>query len=249
MLPEPRIYVPEPGEDVVRIRTSERSLFKRCRRLWGWLSPVRLGLQVREAPDYFWYGTGFHFAMEDFHGYNRYGHAGKAFLAYVEACKQSNQLPSTWRDFEPLGLGMLSYYSDHWLRNRDVKQTLYVDGKPQVEVNASIDLGLRDHKGRRVVYDFTIDRVVMDDEGLLWVVEYKTAKAFRLYHFDLDEQITSYSWCGQILYGRPIAGTIYMQFKKAVPVFPRILASGEISVDKSQHTTAALYSRDRKSVV
>jgi hypothetical protein len=233
----------DPDEEVILLRTSDRSLFRRCRRLWGWISHLKMGLQVREQADYLWFGTGIHFALEDFHGYNVYGHAGRAFLAYVEASRRADNLPGTWQEHVVLGLGMMSYYSDYWLVHRDPLQTLWIDGVPQVEVNTQIDLGVRDKRGRRILYGLTMDRMLQDEHDQLWICEYKTAKQFREYHFDFDEQITSYAWGATKLYQQKIAGVVYMQFKKQVPQLPRVLSTGEISVDKRQPTTAALYTK------
>jgi hypothetical protein len=232
--------IEDPDEMVIAVRTSDRYTFKRCRRLWGWISHLKLGLQLREEPIYFWFGTGFHWALEDFHGYNQYGHAGKAFLAYVEGCKQCGELPPGWEEHVPLGLGMLSYYSDYWLRNRSPLETLWLDGVPQVEVNCQIDLGVR-YKGHRVVYGITLDRMTRDEHGGYWIHEYKTAKNFSLYHFELDEQITAYCWGAQKVYGELPQGVVYLQYRKTLPRYPKILAKGEISTDKRQPTTAPLF--------
>ena len=49
----------EPGS--LGIHTSDRALFKRCRRKWAWSSPVRRGLvPVGESPTPLWFGSGFH---------------------------------------------------------------------------------------------------------------------------------------------------------------------------------------------
>lgn len=228
------------GEEVIVVRTSDRMLFKRCRRLWGWTSHMKMALSLKEEADYFWFGSAMHYALEDYHGSNWYGHPGKAFLAFVEATRTINTAPPTASELVPIGLGMMCYYADYWLSTRQPLRTLYVKKVPQVEINALIDLGIKDG-GKRVVYGLTIDRMVEDADGLLWVVEYKSAKAFRVYHYDTDEQVTAYCWGAQQMYGRPIAGTYYYQFKKDIPSFPRILSNGSISCDARQPTTAALY--------
>jgi hypothetical protein len=229
------------GEEVVVVRTSDRLNFKFCRRLWGWTSHLKMGLQLKEQADYFWFGSGIHYALEDFHGYNVYGHPGKAFLAYIEGHRQVNGLPATWEEFVLLGTGMMSYYHDYWLKNRQPYQTLFIDGVPQVEVNAFFDLGVRDKYGRRVLYGLTLDRVAIDEYEQLWLCEYKTAKQYRTFHYETDEQVTAYCWGVWKLYGRPVAGTMYYQFKKALPILPRILSDGSVSTDSRQPTTAALY--------
>lgn len=228
--------------DLIVIRTSDRMAFKRCRRLWGWTSHLRMGLRIREEADYFWFGSGIHFALEDYHGYNVYGHPGKAFLAYVEATRKAGRAPATWNDLTPVGVGMASYYADFWLQSsgRDPLETLTIDGVPQVEVNGFIDLGIK-WQNKRVVYGFTLDRLTVDADGGIWVVEYKTAKAFQVLHFDTDEQCTAYCWAGSKMYGLPVQGVWYYQLKKVVPALPRILSTGKISTDPKQQTSSALY--------
>jgi hypothetical protein len=225
------------------LRTSDRILFRKCRRLWGWTSHLRQGRTFTENADYLWFGTGVHYALEDYHGLNFYGHPAKAFLAYVTASETAGILPGTWREHLDLGLALMSYYADHWLAHRPSFDTYEVDGIPQVEVNGAVDLGVRTKDGRRVMYGFTMDRIVIDELERLWIVEYKTAKQIRLQHFDVDEQITSYCWSAWKLYGRPVAGVIYVQFRKNIPVLPKVLATGRVSTDIRQSTTAALYKR------
>lgn len=237
--------VGDDGEELIVVRTSDRMLFKRCRRLWGWMSHLKMGLSIKEEADYFWFGSGMHYALEDYHGYNYYGHPGRAFLAYAEATRAIGKLPSTYSDLMPVGLGMMCYYADYWLGTREPLHTYFVKNVPQVEINALIDLGVK-HHGCRVVYGLTIDRMVIDPEGQLWVAEYKSAKAFRVFHYDTDEQITAYCWGAHKIYNQPIAGIKYYQFKKDIPQFPRILSNGSISCDARQPTTAALY---RKTLV
>lgn len=224
-------------------RTSDRILFKRCRRLWGWMSVNAQGRKMRSEADYFWFGTGMHFALEDFHGLNYYTHPAIAFKAYILATQAAGTIPPNWRDHELIAMGMMSYYAEMFLRNRDPLETYVHNGEPQCEVNARIDLGYKDALGRKLLYGFTLDRVIVDEYGRLWIVEYKSAKVFRLHHFDVDDQITAYCWAAWRYYGIPVAGVIYQQHKKAVPGMPKILSTGKISHDQRQSTTAALYGK------
>lgn len=228
------------GEELVVVRTSDRMLFKKCRRLWGWTSHMKMGLTIKEQADYFWFGTGLHYALEDYHGANVYGHPGRAFQAYTAATRIAGCAPATWNDLLPTGLGIMCYYADYWLKSRDPFGTFVFEGQPQLEAHGYIDLGAK-KDGRRVVYGFTIDRMIEDEHGQIWVGEYKSAKAFRTFHYDTDEQCTAYCWAANRLYRRDIAGVYYYQFKKTVPQLPKILAAGGISTDPRQPTTGALY--------
>lgn len=225
------------------LRTSDRILFKRCRRLWGWLSHNRQGRTIRENADYFWFGTGMHFALEDYHGLNLYGHPATAIQAYVDASAKAGILPGTWQELRLLGINMMEYYANYWLAHRSPLTTYCVDGIPQVEVNGAIDLGIQTPDGRPVWYGFTIDRIIIDEHGDLWVVEYKSAKKIQEYHLDVDDQITSYAWAAWRLYGRKVAGIVYQQHRKCVPQLPKVLATGKVSTDTRQSTSAAMYKR------
>lgn len=225
------------------LRTSDRILFKRCRRLWGWMSHLRQGRSLNENADYLWFGTGVHFALEDYHGLNLYGHPANAFLAFVMASQRVATIPGTWLEHQQLGLSLMSYYADHWLKHRPALDTYAPDGIPQVEVNGAIDLGVRTRDDRRVLYGFTLDRVIIDDWGRLWIVEYKTAKQIRELHLDVDEQITAYCWAAWKLYGVIVAGVVYQQFRKNIPTLPKVLATGKVSTDARQQTSAALYAK------
>jgi hypothetical protein len=224
-----------------RIRTSERTLFRRCRRLWAWQSQNRFNRTISGTVDHFWFGTGVHFALEDYHGYNFYGTPDTAFLAYVNATSEVGIVPATLSELRDMGIGLLQYYHTYWLRNRTALETYWVDDKPQVEVRFDIELPIKDYLGRPVVYHGTLDRVAADEYGRLWVVEYKTAKQFQVYHFDVDDQITSYCWAAHCIYQKPVAGVIYMQYRKKLPEYPHILANGKVSVNKTQNTTAIMY--------
>ena len=225
------------------LRTSDRMLFKRCRRLWGWLSHLQQGRVLSESADYLWFGTGIHYALEDYHGLNLYEHPALAFMAYVHASRQAQILPGTWMEHQQLGVALMCYYLEQWLARRDPLTTFEKDGIPQVEVNGVVDLEMKTPDGRDILYGFTLDRIVIDEHKRLWIVEYKTAKAIKIFNLDVDEQITAYCWAAWKLYGIPVAGVIYQQFRKNIPTLPKILATGKVSIDPKQHTSAALYAK------
>ncbi|KKL22034.1 hypothetical protein LCGC14_2439470, partial [marine sediment metagenome] len=141
-----------------------------------------------------------------------------------------------------LAAAMLDYYPQ-WIRSRPKYETLWVDGVPQVEVEAEIELPFdaTPYGYDRVVYQVTFDRIATDEWGGLWIIEYKTAKAFEIRHFMTDQQVSSYSWAGQVVYDRPVMGVVYQQHKKVIPVGPRILAAGKISTASNMLTSHRLY--------
>lgn len=229
------------------IRNSDRHLFRRCRRRWAWSSHLKQNLRLNSLASPLWFGSGVHFALEDFHGDKAYPTIVDAFLAYVEATKKQNRkgLPGDWPELSKLGEGMLNYYVNDWLVNRPSYRTFVWKGVPQVEVNFRIEIPWPQGKFGydRVIYSGTIDRVVIDDDGFLWFLEYKTAKVIQTLHLALDPQVSSYVWAGDHLYpGYQVAGVIYQQHRKTVPKPPEFTRSG-FSTDARQLTTYQEYGK------
>lgn len=225
------------------IRTSDRISFKNCRRRWGWNSHLRHNLGPKQNAAPLWFGSGMHFALEDYHGYNRFGSPAVAFDAYVKATKEYDfkNLPEEWEELVPLGQDMMNYYVE-WLSHRESLKTYWVDGVPQVEVNFRFKIPLDAELLQRygydeAVYSGTIDRVCIDEEtDMLWFMDYKSAKVIQTLHYQTDPQVTAYMWAGPYIYDKPIGGFIYQQHLKGVPKPGRILKNGTVSVAKDQLT-------------
>lgn len=225
----------------VDIRTHHRIEFRRCRRRWGFKGGLIQNKGEIEPSIYLWMGTGFHFALEDYHGFKKFPTAAGAFAAYTDACRRTPgyQMPDDWKEGQELAEGMLDYY-EVWMVGRDPLPTLWIDGIPQCEVRFRIPLPI-DHPKYEIYARGTLDRVCIDEHGRLWIVEYKTAKRFETGHFDTDPQCNTYAWAGKVVYDRPVAGVIYQQHFKAIPEKPEFLKSGSFSCNKNQHTSHRLY--------
>ncbi len=227
------------------IRTSDRQAFKRCRRKWNWGSGLRQNLAISDNPSYFWLGSGGHFALEDYHGYNTYQHPVEAFRAYVDACRSFHAktkygLPDDWEEQSTLCEGILEHYLT-WSKNRDTLKTVWINGVPQVEITCHIPLPIEPPEGYdKVVYQMTLDRLVdIDDE--YWIQDWKFYKSFSQGSLELDPQMTAYTWGANTIYEKPIAGAILHEFRKQIPNLPKILASGKLSLAQNQKTTHGLY--------
>ncbi len=233
---------------IAYIRTSDRSTFRRCRRLWGWTSHLRQNLRIRGySATPLWLGTGVHFALEDYHGYNVYGSPAAALRVYAEACRKAPNyaIPDDWKEALELGVAMMEHYII-WLETRDPLPTFIFNGHPQVEVRAEVPIELPEKFKEfysALIYRVTLDRVAIDEYERLWIVEYKTAAQVRTDHLPTDGQVTAYSWLASVMYGQEIAGVIYQQHRKDIPNEARILASGKISTAKQQKTTASNYKK------
>lgn len=140
------------------VRTSERRVFRRCLRKWGFQSSKRRNLQRKgtEQNIKFWFGAGIHFAMEDYFGYNRFGDPVKAFQAYYAAFPAYDR-PEGADEHYYLGLGMLEYFREWYPKHNQVYgfETVWLmpDGtevepgtpgaRPLVEESFLLDLGLK----------------------------------------------------------------------------------------------------------
>jgi hypothetical protein len=238
------------------IRTSDRIAFKQCRRKWAWSSHLKQNLGSKHLAGPLWFGSAIHYALEDFHGYNQFGHPRDAFRAYCVATSKQHlrDLPGDAMELFGLGTAMMEYYVDHWLTRRKLDETYWEDGIPQVEVNFEIPVPLDENPHLAeyaralgadcVLYRGTIDRVAVDANGDLWIVEYKTAKRAEHLHYQTDPQVTTYVWAASHVYDRPIAGVVYLQFVKNLPEPPRILSTtGKISTASNLVTSAPLYEK------
>lgn len=240
------------GQRIAVIRTSDRGQFRACRRRWNWTSAMRQNLRPVEQAGALWFGTGIHHALEDYHGGGDYEFPEHAFDAYVQATRQTQGedyiLPPDHDDLLKMGYKMMEYYRKIWLKNRSPLKTFVWNGVPQVEVNFIVEVPFPlkefgyDKWWDKVVYAGTIDRVVVDEHGNLWLVDYKTAAKLTGSHLNNDPQVCTYSWLASKYYGGlPIAGFIYWQFLKKVPKIPKPLKSKKISTAKNQRVSAELY--------
>lgn len=124
------------------LHTHDSISWKRCRRKWFFSSPFSMHLQPKPAAlgvnPHLWFGSGFHWAMEDYYGKRKFPTALKAFEAYVNAFKPA-ELPADIDSLIALGNDMLSYATD-WMDQNKTWKTVYVDGEPLVEVPFSLVL-------------------------------------------------------------------------------------------------------------
>lgn len=112
------------------IRTSDRRVFRRCLRKWSFQSSLkgnwkRMGTEQNIN---FWFGSAIHFAMEDYHGENKFGDPRRAFWAYYQSFPK-DEIPAAADAMYELGIAMLSYYLTWYARHNDVTgfQTAWVN--------------------------------------------------------------------------------------------------------------------------
>lgn len=245
------------GRRAAIMRTSDRIQFRSCRRRWAWQSHMKANLTPYDQPAPLWFGSAFHYALEDFHGYKRFKTAAAAFTAFCYATAQNTkrEIPPEANELLELGRNMLQYYENDWLSIRHADQTYWEDGIPQVEVNFEIPIPInaiddpllwsymQEQEIDVVLYRGTFDGICIDENGNLWVREYKTAKRAEANHFLVDPQITAYLWAAAQLYDRPVVGVIYHQFVKKIAKVPQPGSNGQLSTAMNLTTSQVLYKK------
>jgi hypothetical protein len=234
------------GKRIAVIRTSDRIQFKQCRRKWNWGSHLRGNLKSKQKASPLWFGSGIHFALEDFHGKQRFPSASAAFTAYAKATYKQNasSLPDDAEDLVKLSMDIMDYYQNYWLKYRKPLDTFGYNGVPQTEVTFEIEIpgDWSEFGYDRVLYRGTFDRIIIDEHGILWIMEYKTAKVIQTMHYQTDPQVAAYIWAANIVYpGYQVGGVCYQQHRKEGPNAPCILKNGSISTAANQKTSHALY--------
>lgn len=227
------------------IHTSDRKVYKRCFQKWDFTSPLRRHLEPLDAtvsPN-LWFGTGFHWALEDYHGYNKFQSPELALAAFYTA-HDTTLLPETCKEMIKYGIEMLRYYCLWNTEQEDFfLETVWIDGKPQVEVEFALELDFEEERchvlgAKKCIYHGTFDRIVQDEFGEWWVLDYKTVKAFEQDKWKHDEQVLAYLWAAEQHYEREFAGVIIQQHKKAYPQKPKRNKNGDLSIDKRQNILA-----------
>lgn len=108
------------------------------------------------------------------------------------------------------------------------------------------DAGYKSWRGLPVTFGGRIDCLMMDQFGRVWIYDWKTAARLsgNEEYLALDTQITWYCWALWSI-GYPVAGFIYAELKKAVPVEPEpnktIRLGRRYSVSKNIETNVELY--------
>lgn len=240
------------------IRTSERTNFKKCRRLWDYNSGMRQNYEPVRMNQNLAFGIAVHVGLEHYYEPERWSFPtdvklANAISAFVGENKRQMQEESAaqsgldherkleYKEREELGVAMLTGYAE-WAAPQDKFTPLAVEEKFQVPL---VDLETGKplvYGGRPVVYQVRLDMLLEDEQGRRWVLDHKTAGSFwDLGFLDLDTQISSYAWAAQQHYGGRIAGIVYNELLKTAPSPPKVLTKGNLSQDKRQNTTYKLY--------
>ena len=243
-----------PKEPFVAIRTSDRATFKRCRRRWGFNSPLAMHLQPQVK--YFgvvWplqFGTLIHKCLEEYYDpvlkrdpLEVFRTEWNAFDREVsrEAPDYRLEHAEEFKEHYELGIGMLKHYKG-FAEKHDNFEVI------AVEHDFYIPLGF-EYKDKPVYYCGRMDMIKRDlDTGSYGLKDHKTSGRLDEEFFlklEMDEQCTSYLWAAQReaeIYDLPykkLNHITYNVLRKACILPPSVLKSGGLSVDRANESTTA----------
>lgn len=230
------------------ISNSDVRLFKRCRRKWDYLSPLRKGLNLKKVTGRLWFGSGIHVALSAYYSHFNKGEHSLEVLhsefvswykketAKLEELGILGDQEAELTELKNLGYQMLDGYS-HWAPKEDAKDFVKV-----LYNEERIEVPLLSPSGRRTCgrYTFKTDLVVEDKDKFLWLVDHKTIATGNLPSLEMDEQSVSYLYGAQKKFGIKLEGVIFNFLIKKVPSVPQVLKDGRLS-KKSITTTYDVY--------
>lgn len=198
-------------EPDVRLRTSERNLFKRCQ--WAWERSYVDRLSTRRESPALWFGTGIHLALEKWYvpGKERGEDPIETWEEYCDKTRGDTQYVNTQLDGDStevveaktLGSAMLKEYLKYYgtephLEVIQAEQTFNVKAKYPALYVDDLDGEEEGIKTREewAEYVGTIDLVVRDSrDGKVYLWDHKTAKQLgssNTQYLPLDDQAGSY---------------------------------------------------------
>jgi Zierdtviridae exonuclease len=187
------------------LRTSERKAFKRCPAQWWWA--YREGLRPRgsEATP-LWFGTGFHLALEHWYvpGTKRGVHPAETWREYakdalhtIKVSDATEERVAEYEDGAKLGEILCEEYVRHWGDDSHMEII-------QAEQTFNLPIPWPKEAGRQGVYETEDGAILVDyngkydavyrdlNDGLLKLLETKTARSIVTTHLNLDDQAGSY---------------------------------------------------------
>lgn len=174
----------------ILLRTSERTLYKRCRQAWWWAFEDEI--KTKTAAPALRFGSLVHQALERRYkpGVKRGVHPARTFKRlYAAELKQQSAFgfkdeDGKWEEAGDLGVAMLNNFVDQF-GDDEQYEVIASEQAFQVEI-------LRTAK-TRLVYVGIFDGVWRDrSNGDVLLIDWKTAKSINTNHLPLDEQAGSY---------------------------------------------------------
>jgi hypothetical protein len=232
---------------VIKIHTSDRLSFKRCRRRWTWLSDLRTAIKPIEQPRPLSFGTAFHTAMQYYYNPDTWAKVldpatrpiiiEGAIMAGLEEIKAAKKRYLRLTGMEALDdEDQTKYLEDLELlegmcRNYfDVVSKKALDEFTPVAVEIGFEVRIYTDEeeqlwfpwlpqGVHIVYCGRVDLLMHDRKGLYWIWDHKSTARMRdnMTALELDEQLGSYNWALEYMLGIAIEGNMYAEIHKSFP--------------------------------
>ena len=222
------------------IRSSDRKMFKCCRRAWDLGSRSRQNYEPVQPTQAFDFDKAMHEALALYYfpgmwEWNREVVIPMVLEGFIRSMQEqrdrclrrrafSAEEEQAWNEHLEIGESILVHYSE-WAPATDRFEPLRV--APDFEVNIpdptlpGQDLVAPDSTPVVPIrYRGRFDALAMDGHDAYWIIEHRIGEAFAdLDLLLLDEQSVAACWAWQIFCpGMRIAGVIYNELRKAVPV-------------------------------
>lgn len=213
----------------VNFNQSRVKTFNRCQKQYAYKYIELLEPKRKSRPLYL--GSWIHSCLEFYYkeGDWKKGHApfvedwNKLFDEEKTALQTRGhqKLPPLPEVVERIMRSYLWYYKDDGWKPYMVEQLLEVETPLRIN-------------GKRFVFKGRLDLIVEDEEGLLWLIDHKSAGSIpepTSFHA-MDPQLMLYPWAAKIQYNIEIAGVIYNYVKSKPPSIPKLNKDGSISKRK-----------------
>lgn len=179
------------------------------------------GWRPRSSSHHLVFGGLFATAMEHFHKYRAAGAeydeavdmvVSEALSASGERLDSGEFIPwesgDTKKSRETLIRSIVWYFEEY---REDSTSVVMIDGKPAVELTFKFDSGIESPFGENYLLTGHIDRLVTFDEDI-FVMDQKTTGGglgpYYFHQFDLDQQMSQYTFAGRVVYDMPVQGVI-----------------------------------------
>lgn len=238
------------------IHTSDISAFLACRRAWDWSSRLRKNLEPKRMYAPFYHGRAVHYCME------RWFASGEPFEISLpkfvdDETKLMRESATIWeqdrvmvQEQTDLAYAILTHYLT-WEKRQTgpfaMKNLEFITHEQEFKVPI-----VHPHTGEVATwghYAGKLDGLARrKDDGSVWIIEYKTAKAVeqRAKMLVNDAQAGNYLNAVSYILGEQVHGLIYTIMAKRAPKPVKILSSGMLSVDLRDQTTESYLAAIRK---
>lgn len=247
-LPGSRAWQPK-RRTIFHTSVTDRISFRDCRRRWYYEVVERLG--YKDAINWaLWTGDLLHYGLEWYYKSDR-DIAYTIAMLEREYKRRDDILAQDYGPVYGLGIGesgwqeytlvksMLVNYDEFDRADRFFDEILHVN----VERRSFVPI-LSATTRRRLPQAWLsgrIDLVVGRRDGI-WIVDHKSAQRSPSFAaLDVDDQLTGYAYVYWRAFGEVPRGALYNVLIKRIPEPPSVLKSGQLSRDRTQHTTYDLY--------